>query len=45
MKDELLHSRIVIGIDSKDVREKLLSNADLNLDKSVQIYLPSKSAV
>lgn len=45
MEDELLRNRIVIRIDSKDVREKLLSDADLNLDKSVQIYLACKSAV
>lgn len=45
MEDELLRNRIAIGIDSKNVREKLLSNVVLNLDKSVQIYLSSKSAV
>lgn len=41
--EELLHDRIVVGTENNDVK-KFLSDADLNLNKAVQICLDSESA-
>ena len=38
MEDELFHDRAV-GIDSNKLREKLLNEADLDLNRALQIYL------
>ena len=37
LKDDLICSRIVSGIQSKTVRERLLREADLKLDKAIEL--------
>ncbi|UYV65238.1 K02A2.6-like [Cordylochernes scorpioides] len=44
MEDELIKDRIVIGIQNNDVREKLLSDPDLNITKAIQICVAAENA-
>ncbi|UYV62322.1 hypothetical protein LAZ67_2000102 [Cordylochernes scorpioides] len=43
-KDELIKDRIVVGIQNNDVREKLLSDPDLNITKAIQICVAAENA-
>ncbi|UYV79770.1 K02A2.6-like [Cordylochernes scorpioides] len=44
MSDELLKDRIVVGIINNEIRERLLSEADLNLEKATQICIACENA-
>ncbi|UYV63094.1 hypothetical protein LAZ67_2003108, partial [Cordylochernes scorpioides] len=44
MSDELLRDRIVVGIINNEIRERLLSEADLNLEKATQICIACENA-
>ncbi|UYV63925.1 hypothetical protein LAZ67_2006034, partial [Cordylochernes scorpioides] len=44
MEDELIKDRIVVGIQNNDVREKLLSDPDLNITKAIQICVAAENA-
>ncbi|UYV64834.1 K02A2.6-like [Cordylochernes scorpioides] len=44
MSDELLKDRIVVGIINNDIKERLLSEADLNLEKATQICIACENA-
>ncbi|UYV63519.1 K02A2.6-like [Cordylochernes scorpioides] len=44
MSDELLKDRIVLGIINNEIRERLLSEADLNLEKATQICIACENA-
>ncbi|UYV77712.1 K02A2.6-like, partial [Cordylochernes scorpioides] len=44
MSDELLKDRIVVGIINNEIRERLLSEADLNLGKATQICIACENA-
>ncbi|UYV69844.1 K02A2.6-like, partial [Cordylochernes scorpioides] len=43
MEDELIKDRIVVGIQNNDVREKLLSDPDLNITKAIQICVAAEN--
>ena len=45
MEDELLRDRVVVGIDSNELCEKLFSDSDLDLYKITQIYLNEKTTL
>ncbi|UYV72089.1 hypothetical protein LAZ67_9001784, partial [Cordylochernes scorpioides] len=44
MSDELLKDRIVVGIINNEIRERLLSEADLDLEKATQICIACENA-
>ncbi|UYV69971.1 K02A2.6-like, partial [Cordylochernes scorpioides] len=44
MSVELLKDRIVVGIINNEIRERLLSEADLNLEKATQICIACENA-